>query len=294
MGLGQVGGALVAVVLVLVFLATSGASDLVLSTQPSGPKAARTDGKPQLSGQEKAQRTLEAARAEGLLDRDPKDKAALETAGASYALLGEYGKARGFLERLVEVDRDNVEAWRLLGEVQDKDGAGKEAATSFRRGLDAARSRGTLPLELLTDLTDLLVRQGSESEAVKLVKGLRDEVASASVAVGEGKPAVTAATGKEGVDSVDRKLASDIGAVELDLLLAKVYTKWKGHGTEGIEIYDRLIREDPEDFRPYLAKGIVYKQDGRLGDAERFFIQARFFAKTPEAKAIVARLAAAS
>jgi len=51
-----------------------------------------------------------------------------------------------------------------------------------------------------------------------------------------------------------------------------------------------LINEHPEDFRGYLAKGIILKENGKSGDAERMFIQAKFFA--PEAaKALVDRYA---
>lgn len=32
----------------------------------------------------------------------------------------------------------------------------------------------------------------------------------------------------------------------------------------------------PEDFRPYLAKGLLLKDQGREGDATRYFIQARW------------------
>jgi len=39
-----------------------------------------------------------------------------------------------------------------------------------------------------------------------------------------------------------------------------------------------LPQEHPEDFRPYLAKGLVLQQQGQKGDATRYFIQARYFA----------------
>lgn len=53
-----------------------------------------------------------------------------------------------------------------------------------------------------------------------------------------------------------------------------------------MSVYNQLISTYPDDFRGYLAKGIILKENGNVGDAERMFIQARFFA--PEnAKALV-------
>ncbi|EMS61677.1 hypothetical protein TRIUR3_25337 [Triticum urartu] len=72
---------------------------------------------------------------------------------------------------------------------------------------------------------------------------------------------------------------------QVDLLLGKAYSDW-GHISDAVTVYDNLITEHPEDFRGYLAKGAILKQNGKAGDAERMFIQAKFFA--PEAaKALV-------
>ncbi|KAI5010860.1 hypothetical protein ZWY2020_012997 [Hordeum vulgare] len=77
----------------------------------------------------------------------------------------------------------------------------------------------------------------------------------------------------------------DIDPIQVDLLLGKAYSDW-GHISDAVTVYDNLIAEHPEDFRGYLAKGAILKQNGKAGDAERMFIQAKFFA--PEAaKALV-------
>ncbi|XP_038985920.1 uncharacterized protein LOC103705755 isoform X3 [Phoenix dactylifera] len=72
---------------------------------------------------------------------------------------------------------------------------------------------------------------------------------------------------------------------EVDLLLGKAYSDW-GHISDAVAVYDQLISEHPNDFRGYLAKGIILKENGKVGDAERMFIQARFFAPD-NAKALV-------
>jgi hypothetical protein len=39
-------------------------------------------------------------------------------------------------------------------------------------------------------------------------------------------------------------------------------------------------QEFPDDYRGYLAKGMFLKDKGRKADAERMFMQARFYAPT--------------
>ncbi|KAF4352293.1 hypothetical protein F8388_005940 [Cannabis sativa] len=60
--------------------------------------------------------------------------------------------------------------------------------------------------------------------------------------------------------------------IQVDLLLGKAYSDW-GHISDAVSVYDRIISSHPEDFRGYLAKGIILKENGNNGDAERMFIQ---------------------
>lgn len=83
--------------------------------------------------------------------------------------------------------------------------------------------------------------------------------------------------------------SQEVDPIQVDLLLGKAYSDW-GHVSDAVSVYDQLISSHPDDFRGYLAKGIILKENGNVGDAERMFIQARFFA--PEkAKALVDRYA---
>jgi hypothetical protein len=40
-----------------------------------------------------------------------------------------------------------------------------------------------------------------------------------------------------------------LSPIEVDLLLAKVYSQWRGHTADAFAVYDRIIRDNPEDFR---------------------------------------------
>lgn len=64
----------------------------------------------------------------------------------------------------------------------------------------------------------------------------------------------------------------------LPCLAGKAYAAWRGHDTDALSAYDTLIRAFPEDFRGYLAKGMFLRDRGRQGDAERMFMQAKFYA----------------
>lgn len=76
-----------------------------------------------------------------------------------------------------------------------------------------------------------------------------------------------------------------VDPIQVELLLGKAYSDW-GHVGDAVAVYDQLISAHPNDFRGYLAKGIILKENGKVGDAERMFIQARFFAPD-KAKALV-------
>lgn len=44
--------------------------------------------------------------------------------------------------------------------------------------------------------------------------------------------------------------------LQVDLLLGKAYSDW-GHISDAVSVYDELINQHPEDFRPYLAKVLM-------------------------------------
>ena len=54
-----------------------------------------------------------------------------------------------------------------------------------------------------------------------------------------------------------------ITPIEVDMLLAKLYTQWRGHTTDAFSVYDRVIAEYPQDFRCVLQRS---QSAGRLVD----------------------------
>ncbi|KAM0835730.1 hypothetical protein ACQ4PT_062756 [Festuca glaucescens] len=227
----------------------------------------------QLSEEEKTnfKRALEGF--EETLTKSPNDPTALEGAAVSLVELGEYEKASGLLDKLVKVIPDKAEAYRLLGEVKFELKDYEGSSSSYRNSLSASDG---IDFEVLRGLTNSLVAAKKPDQAVEVILSCRRKLNEQSQ-----------------IPSADLKAANDKGAqksqdidpIQVDLLLGKAYSDW-GHISDAVTVYDKLITEHPEDFRGYLAKGIILKQNGKAGEAERMFIQAKFFA--PEAgKALV-------
>ncbi|KAL7221954.1 hypothetical protein ACSBR1_023816 [Camellia fascicularis] len=211
---------------------------------------------------------------EAMLAASPEDPAALEATAVTLAELGEYTQAGSLLEDLTKKKPNDPDAFRLLGEVKyelrDYDGS----AAAYRRSAMVSK---TINFEVLRGLTNALLAAKKPDEALQVLLASREHL--------------NIEKSNDGSMNADRSsLQTDSQAVDpiqVELLLGKVYSDW-GHISDALSVYDQLISTHPDDFRGYLAKGIILKENGRLGDAERMFIQARFFA--PEkAKALVDR-----
>ncbi|XP_049393619.1 uncharacterized protein LOC125858003 isoform X3 [Solanum stenotomum] len=209
---------------------------------------------------------------EATLASSPEDPISLEGAAVTLAELGEYNRASSLLEELIKKKPSDPDVYRLLGEVKyglmDYEGS----AAAFRMSAMVSR---TIDFEVLRGLTNALIAARKPDEAVQMLlasasrKSLKEEKTSGS---------------NDGTKNSAAKSKS-----EVDLLLGKAYSEW-GHISDAVSVYNQLISTYPDDFRGYLAKGIILKENGNVGDAERMFIQllsqARFFA--PEnAKALV-------
>ncbi|XP_035816267.1 uncharacterized protein [Zea mays] len=211
------------------------------------------------------------------LSKSPNDPTALEGAAVSLSELGEYEKASTFLEKLIKVIPDKAEAYRLLGEVKFELKDYEGSSSSYRSALS---SSDNIDFEVLRGLTNSLLAAKKPDEAVDIILLCRRKLNEKSQ---------TGLADLEATNDNGRQKPQDIDPIQVDLLLGKAYSDW-GHISDAISVYDKLITDHPEDFRGYLAKGIILKENGKAGDAERMFIQAKFFA--PEAaKALVDRYA---
>ncbi|XP_021720287.1 uncharacterized protein LOC110687945 isoform X2 [Chenopodium quinoa] len=186
---------------------------------------------------------------EATLSSSPKDPVALEGAAVTSAELGEYARAATYLENLAKEKPSDPDVFRLLGEIKYE--------LNDYEGSTAAYKSSAKAVQVLLDIRERLNNGKSSDSTVKTES------------------------------STEENDAQNVDPIQVELLLGKAYSDW-GHISDALSVYDQLISSHPDDFRGYLAKGIILKQNGNVGDAERMFIQARFFA--PEkAKAFVDR-----
>ncbi|GMY38268.1 Tfp pilus assembly [Fagus crenata] len=237
---------------------------------PSGSVSPTEDGvvvNNKLSEEEKATLQTRLKDYEATLSNSPKDPIALEGAAVTLTQLGEYTRAVSLLEDLTKEKPSDPDIFRLLGELKyelkDYDGSVAAYKTSQMVSKD-------INFEVLRGLTNSLLAAKKPDEAVQFLLASRERLNS-----------------QNSDSKVEETKLQQVDPIQVELLLGKAYSDW-GHISDAVSVYDRLISSHPDDFRGYLAKGIILKENGKVGDAERMFIQARFFA--PEnAKALVDR-----
>ncbi|KAJ4826194.1 hypothetical protein Tsubulata_023783 [Turnera subulata] len=213
-----------------------------------------------LSEEEKATIQTRLKQFEATLSISPKDPTALEGAAVSLAELGEYNRASALLQDLAKEKPNDPDVFRLLGEVKFelKDYEGSAAAYK-----SSAMVSKNVKFEVLRGLTNALLAAKKPDEAVQFLLASRAHLNSEKSGDSDIK------TNNNGRETG----AEEIDPIQVDLLLGKAYSDW-GHVSDAISVYDQLISVHPDDFRGYLAKGIILKENGSLGDAERMFIQA--------------------
>lgn len=153
---------------------------------------------------------------------------AIEALAVTNANLGDYSQAEKLLSQLVEIKSDDPDAWRLLGETRTALGRNGDAVAAYRAGRERARE----DLGLLKGVAGALVQDGKPELAVQELQGEAEWVRARAASGEAAEPGQRA-----------------LGAVEVDLLLAKVYSQWKGHTGDALAVYERVIAENPEDFR---------------------------------------------
>nr|GEV89053.1 tetratricopeptide repeat (TPR)-like superfamily protein [Tanacetum cinerariifolium] len=226
-----------------------------------------------LSPEEKEKLQKQLQQYETTLSVSPDDTVAREGAAVTLTELGEYTRAASMLEDLTKMKPSDPEPYRVLGavkyELKDYEGSAAAYRTS-------AKISHKMDFEVLRGLTNSLLAAKKPDQAVKILLASRDSLQREK----ENQK-------KNGADGSLTDTESQLDPIQVELLLGKSYSDW-GHVSDAVAVYDQLISSHPDDFRGYLAKGIILKANGKTGDAERMFIQARFFA--PEgAKAIVDR-----
>ncbi|XP_027344735.1 uncharacterized protein LOC113857162 isoform X2 [Abrus precatorius] len=224
---------------------------------PSGSVSPNNDSavvNSKLSEEDKATLQSRLKEFEATLINSPRDPTALEGAAVTLAELGEYARAASLLDDLTKEKPNDADVFRLLGEVKYelKDYEGSIAAYK-----SSAQVLKDIKFEVLRGLTNSLLAAKKPDEAVQLLLACRERLSSENI--------------PEKSDSNPTN-SQQLDPVQVELLLGKAYSDW-GHVSDAVAVYDQLISTHPADFRGYLAKGIILKENKNIGDAERMFIQ---------------------
>ncbi|KAK7349064.1 hypothetical protein VNO77_06118 [Canavalia gladiata] len=239
---------------------------------PSGSVSPNKDGavvNSKLSEEDKATLQSRLKEFEATLSNSPRDPTALEGAAVTLVELGEYARAASLLDDLTKEKPNDSDVFRLLGEVKYELKDYEGSITAYKSSATVSKD---IKFEVLRGLTDSLFAAKKPDEAVQLLLAYRGRLSSENISQ------------KSDSNSAD---SQKLDPVQVELLLGKAYSDW-GHVSDAVAVYDNLISTHPDDFRGYLAKGIILKENKNIGDAERMFIQARFFAPD-KAKALVDR-----
>jgi len=154
------------------------------------------------------------------------------------------------LEKLARLNPQKSEYGVLLAQAKQQIGDQEGAAQTYRTILTAKPT----DLKALQGMVSLQLNQKRPEAAI----GLLEQSLTAA------KSANTIQPG-----------SGDVIAIQI--LLGNVYAFQKQE-LQAIAVYDQAINQDPQDFRPVLAKAMLFKQQGKLAQAKPLFDKARALA----------------
>ncbi len=195
-----------------------------------------------LSGDQMALLQEKTIAAQKVLLGQPDNQEALKTMVTSKLQLADIKGSIGSLEKLAALNPDVPEYAVLAGQSYHYLGDRETAALNYRKAL--INNPHNIPA--LQGLASLLVDAQKPEAAIGLVQESMK---------------TTIPTGK----------TADLGG--LKLLLAQIYVSQQRYA-EAFPIYDELVQTDAKDFRPLLAKALVFKKIGSVSEAQALLDQA--------------------
>ncbi|CAM6119366.1 unnamed protein product [Calypogeia fissa] len=173
------------------------------------------------------------------LQMNPADMKALQALLFLRLKKGEVKAAGPVLNKLIELEPDNLE-WKYIKAQADEFAGDLETA---RRGFEEILQIRPLSARAWQGLAVVMHKTGEDEEALKM---LNEAV----------KTAVDSGQSKE--------------SINLRMLLGQLHTM-QGDLDKAMELYQLVVEEDPQDYRPYLCQGLVYSIIGEEAEAEKYF-----------------------
>lgn len=181
-----------------------------------------------------------------VLQREPDNQTALRGLIDTQIQLGDIEGAIAPMEKLAELNPDQVEYTVLLAQAKQRIGDREGAAQAYRNILESQPGN----LYALQGLVDLMVQQDRPEAAIGL---LQDTLRTA--------------------DQANQVQANSVDETSVKLLLGGVYADQERYD-EAIALYDDAIESSPEDFRPVLGKALLLQNQGQNEEAQNLFASA--------------------
>ncbi|MDB9374717.1 tetratricopeptide repeat protein [Nodularia sphaerocarpa] len=183
-----------------------------------------------------------------VLQREPENQTALNgLLQARLQLLSlKQGDIQGViepLEKLAKLNPQQSEYGVLLAQAKQQMGDLEGSAQAYRSILDTKPG----DLKALQGMVALLLDQQRPEAAIGL---LEDTLSNA--------------------DQVNKIQPASVDAVAVQVLLGTVHASQKRY-PQATSVYDQAIKKDPQDFRPVLAKAMLFREQGKVEEAKPLF-----------------------
>ncbi|KAK7393631.1 hypothetical protein VNO78_22189 [Psophocarpus tetragonolobus] len=171
------------------------------------------------------------------VEQESEDAEALRSVLPGKIRAGEIGEAIGVLERLIELEPEELEYELLKAHLHMRDGEPELAENGFENLLN----KDPLDVEAYRGLLMLISETNKPTQ--ELLKRLEEVV---------------------------KACERDSDVRDFKFLIAQVKVL-DGHLSDALKVYEELVKDEPNDFRPYLCQGIVYTMLKMNDEAEKQF-----------------------
>ncbi len=178
-----------------------------------------------------------------VLQREPDNLTALKGLLDIRLQLGDLKRSVELLEKLANMSPEQTDYMILLAQAKQQLGEIDAAANAYRAVLSSQPGN----LNALQGISSLFLQQNRPEAAI----GLLQETLKT-------------------VNELNSSQPGSIDSISIQLLLGQVYVNEKRY-TEALTMYDEASKSNPNDFRPLLAKAIVFQQVGKLSESKPLF-----------------------